>query len=375
LKHFPSSIYIRSTRRTPLGAVGGIHKRRKTIDLVSAIILDVIKSTPLDALILGMSHGEGLSGCFIRRLREICGLPATLEAILLLEGESAGFRALELCARSMEMGASNTLALAAASISNMPYLLPDARRGRRMGSSSALDPMLLGDIPMPINNYADRDEWLKNTLLKTHKKHESGGFKTEIHEDAGDEFLEDYSKRLSAPNLSQLVPVDWQMAPLAEGACGVLLEKQPSDQTLARILSIQITPDSDGDGQNTLRALHETSGFDPLQADRIDVVDPCASHPLHFMDRIKVVSLKDTGLKDGSGMSDRMEGVEISGMDGGAALVSKINPAGGTLAMGYIPGAAGLRALTTLIHGLKPDQTGLCFQFGNGWSAGVLLRA
>jgi len=291
-----------------------------------------------------MSHGDGLSGLFMNRLRETCKLPEALEALLLLEGECAGFRALELCARSLAMGVSNALALSALSISNMPYLLPDARRGRRLGSSSTLDPMLLGDNPAPIGNYAGHGEWVKNTLLNSCKKHESGVFKAEIDEDAGDEFLGDPLLRLSAPNLSQLVPVDWQMAPLAEGACCALLEKQPSDQTLARIIGIQIKPDCDGDGQATLKALRGASGFDPLQADRVDVVDPCASHPLHFIDRA------------------------------GIQKISKVNPAGGALAMGYIPGAAGLRALVTLVHGLQPGQTGLCFQFGNGWSAGILVE-
>jgi len=321
-----------------------MHKRKKTIDLASAITSALIKCSRLDALILGISHGDGLSGLFMRRLREICKLPVVLETLLLLEGESAGFRALELCAKSIAMGASNALALSALSISNMPYLLPDARRGRRMGSSSALDPVLLGDSPTPIGNYTGHSEWFENTLLNSYKKHESGAFKTEIDEDVGDDYLEDPLLRLSAPNLSQLAPVDWQMAPLAEGACGALLEKQPSDRTLAQIIGIQIKPDCGGDGQVTLKALRETSGFDPLQAYRIDLVDPCASHPLYFIDR--------TGIQD----------------------VSKINPAGGALAMGYIPGAAGLRTLATLVHGLHPGQTGLCFQFGNGWSAGVVVK-
>ena len=337
--------YIRSIRRTPLGAPGGIHKRKKIIDFASTVACGALGGQLLDVLILGISHGEGLSGRSMRQILETCKLPATLDALLLLEGESAGFRALDLCVKNISSGASNALALAASSVSNLPYLLPDARRGRRMGSSSALDPLLLGDIPMPIGDYTGHGEWVENTLLKAHKKHGSGAFKAEIAEDAGDEFLENPLLRLSAPNLSQLVPTERQMAPLAEGACGVLLEKQPSGQALARIIGIQIAPDSDGDGQATLKVLREVSGFDPLRADRMDIVDPCASHPLRF--------INSAGIQE----------------------ISKINPAGGALAMGYIPGAAGLRALATLVHGLQPGQTGLCFQFGNGWSAGILVKS
>jgi acetyl-CoA acetyltransferase len=53
---------------------------------------------------------------------------------------------------------------------------------------------------------------------------------------------------------------------------------------------------------------------------------------------------------------------------------SIVNAFGGALAMGYMPGAAGLHALTMLVHGLQSRQIGLCFQFGDGWSAGVLVK-
>ena len=336
--------YIRAIQRTPLGTLGGMHKRKNSVELASELASSLASNAVPDTFVLGIARGDGLPSNPARQVCRNCNFPSSANALTVLEGESAGFRALALCINMLEAGDGCALAIAAMSISALPYLLPDARRGCRLGESIAIDPLLAGDAPAPIGRRTDRHvEWHENAASETQKNHRLGNFKEEIHGFGGDEFLNDGQASRYAPNLSQISGTEHPMAPLAEGACGVLLERRPCNHALAQILSLQITPDIDGSGRAALKALHEASAFDPLQADRIEVVDPCATHPLHFMESA------------GLGQTDR------------------INPKGGALAMGYVPGAAGLRALTALVHGLSPGQTGLCFQYGDGWSAGALV--
>jgi hypothetical protein len=255
--------------------------------------------------------------------------------------------ALKMCASRIESGASMAMAISAISVSTLPYLLPDARRGKRMGASMALDPLLLGDAPTPLScglDTGDRVSWLDSSLQKASRHYALGGFKNEILGRADDDCFADATMWRQTPNVSQLSGAAWPMAPLAEGGCCVLLEDAPNGRTLAEVLGLYVGPDSDGDAGATLWALRLASGLDPLCADRIEIADPCASHPLGFLAHFGTVD------------------------------ASRVNPYGGALALGHIPGAAGLRALATLVHGLAPRQTGLCLQYGNGWTGGILVR-
>jgi acetyl-CoA C-acetyltransferase len=345
--------------RTPIGAIGGIHKQKKTIDIAVELALSAASSLDrlnekdekyaLDALALGLPFGEGLTYRPADQICTMCKFPATIKALAILDGERAGLGALKLCASSIESGASSAMAITAISISALPYLLPDARRGKRMGTSVALDPLLLGEAPTPLICGCDLDtsymaSWRNDSLQKAHRHHALGGFKNEIAGCGGDDCFANAALWRQTPNVSQLSGAAWPMAPLAEGGCCTLLESRPRGPTLAEVLGFYVGSDGDGDVGVALEALRSTSGFDPLCADRIEIADPCASHPLGFIAHFGTVD------------------------------ASKVNPCGGALALGHIPGAAGLRALATLVHGLVPSQTGLCLQYGNGWSGGILVR-
>jgi hypothetical protein len=333
------SIYIRSIRRTPFGAMGGLHKRENAGSLATAVASDLLSGQPAETLVLGVSHAEGLSGHPIERLLNECKLRDAVNALLVLDGERAGFRALELCARSIEMGASCALALAAACVSSLPYLLPEARRGKRMGSSIAQDPLLLGDIPKPICSLE-----IEQALQKANIQNGPGIFKDEIIGCESDDYLQSPELRHSAANLSQLASAAHKMAPLADGACGAMLESAPPKNAMAQILGIKIARNDAGDSTSVLDELHEAAGLDPLSADHIEIVAPCPSHPQHFANSHKVGD------------------------------ATTINQFGGALAIGYVPGAAGLAALTSLAHATRAGQLGLCFQYGNGWSGGILIK-
>ena len=141
-------IVIVSAARTPVGKFQGALSSFSATELGALAVREAVSRAAIDPA----SVDECLMGCVLAaglgqnpaRQAALCGgLADTVSAITLNMVCGSGLKAVALAAQSIATGnAGIAVAGGMESMSNAPYLLPQARKGFRMGDSIAVDSMI-----------------------------------------------------------------------------------------------------------------------------------------------------------------------------------------------------------------------------------------
>jgi acetyl-CoA C-acetyltransferase len=141
-------IVIVSAARTPVGKFQGALSSFSATELGALAVREAVSRAAIDPA----SVDECLMGCVLAaglgqnpaRQAALCGgLADTVSAITLNMVCGSGLKAVALAAQSIATGnAGIVVAGGMESMSNAPYLLPQARKGFRMGDSIAVDSMI-----------------------------------------------------------------------------------------------------------------------------------------------------------------------------------------------------------------------------------------
>ena len=141
-------IVIVSAARTPVGKFQGALSSFSATELGALAVREAVSRAAIDPA----SVDECLMGCVLAaglgqnpaRQAALCGgLADTVSAITLNMVCGSGLKAVALAAQSIATGnAGIVVAGGMESMSNAPYLLPQARKGFRMGASIAVDSMI-----------------------------------------------------------------------------------------------------------------------------------------------------------------------------------------------------------------------------------------
>ena len=141
-------IVIVSAARTPVGKFQGALSGFSATELGALAVREAVSRAAIDPA----SVDECLMGCVLAaglgqnpaRQAALCGgLADTVSAITLNMVCGSGLKAVALAAQSIATGnAGIVVAGGMESMSNAPYLLPQARKGFRMGDSIAVDSMI-----------------------------------------------------------------------------------------------------------------------------------------------------------------------------------------------------------------------------------------
>lgn len=139
---------IVSALRTPLGAFGGIFKTVSAVDLGVAVVKKAIESIDLDPaiideVILGNVLSAGLGQNVARQVAVNAGIPKHVPAFSINKVCGSGLKTVALAAQSIIAG-DNEIVIAGGTenMSQAPYVLNDARWGKRMGNGQMVDTML-----------------------------------------------------------------------------------------------------------------------------------------------------------------------------------------------------------------------------------------
>lgn len=363
---------ILSAVRTPLGRFGGALHRRDAVFLATQATRGALGATDLPAesvgaLLMGQAHPTGCGPCPARQVALASGLDVPATGIQ--AGSASGFAALAFASPLAVSQA--TLALGVEAFGQVPYLLPEARWGRRMGGGRALDAILQDGVDTPWVNAslverleiladasglsrADQEAWAR----RSHARAEAarGTHRGLLGVATGNRKavpVQDRDEGLPPGDLEALPLLPGARtltagtcAPLADGAAAVLLAPDGTSRPLARILGIQ-------------RATHP--------------------HPLGALPAIQ-------GLLERTGIAladiDQVEIEETSAIQVLALLQAlpdlnpeRVNPRGGALALGHAGGAAGLRLVVDLFHHLGPGGLGLAaMSTADGQGIALLLE-
>lgn len=141
-------VVIVSAVRTPVGKFQGALSEMSAVQLGAVVVREVARRAGIDAsnvdeCVMGCVLPAGLGQNPARQAALQGGLADSVAAMTINMVCGSGLKAVALAAQSVMTGAAEiVVAGGMESMSNVPYLLPQARKGLRMGDSAVVDSMV-----------------------------------------------------------------------------------------------------------------------------------------------------------------------------------------------------------------------------------------
>ncbi len=386
---------IISAARTPTGKFQGALKGFTAPELGAIAIKEAVKRAgvdpaKIDEVIMGCVVQAGIGQAPARQAAMKAGLPPEVSALTVNMVCGSGLRAVALASQSIKLGdADFVVAGGMESMSNIPYAMPGARDGYRMGNQTVTDLMVHDGLWCPFENWhmgntgeivADKhqitrgtqDQFAYDSHRKAHEAQEKGYFKDEIipieiPQKKGDPFVLDHDE-----------PVRPDTTVDALGKLRPAFKKDGGTVTAGNAPGV-----NDGASALVVTSSEKASelGVEPLA--RIVSYAVSGIEPKYIM-LAPVEGVRRAVAKAGWALQD-VELFELNEAFSVQALgVMKelgINPElvnvnGGAVAMGHAIGNSGSRVLTTLLYemkrrGAKRGVAGLCLGGGNSVAMAV----
>ncbi|MEO7660456.1 MAG: beta-ketoacyl synthase N-terminal-like domain-containing protein, partial [Pyrinomonadaceae bacterium] len=213
---------IISAARTPTGKFQGLLKSFTAPDLGAIAIKEAIKragitNEQVDEVIMGCVVQAGIGQAPARQAALKAGLPSEVSALTINMVCGSGLRAVALASQAVQLGdAEYVVAGGMESMSNIPYAMPGARDGYRMGNQSVVDLMIHDGLWCPFENWhmgntgevvadkyqitrEEQDHYAFNSHRKAHEAQQAGRFADElipieIPQKQGDPIILDYDE-------------------------------------------------------------------------------------------------------------------------------------------------------------------------------------
>ena len=381
--------------RTATGKFLGSLKGFSATDLGAIAVKEAvrragIKPEQVDEVIMGCVVQAGLGQAPARQAALKAELPPEVSALTVNMVCGSGLRAVSLAAQAIKLGdADFVVAGGMESMSNIPYALPNARDGYRMGNQTDIDLLIHDGLWCPFENWHmgntgevvsekyqigrdKQDEYAFNSHRKAMEARDSGRFDdeivpVEIPQRKGDPVNFDHDETIrddtSVDSLSKLKPafkkdggtVTAGNAPgVNDGASAIVVTsaakaKELNIEPLARIVA------------------YATSGIEPklIMMAPVEGVKNVLKKAGWTMEEVDLFELNEAFSVQALGVMHEL------GLD-----MEKVNVNGGAVALGHAIGNSGGRVLTTLLYemkrrGVKKGVAALCLGGGNSVAMAV----
>jgi acetyl-CoA C-acetyltransferase len=386
-----SDVFIASAVRTPIGKFLGGLSGLKATELGALAVREALRRAgvgpgEVDEVFMGSVLQAGLGQNPARQAALRGGLPETVGAVTINKVCGSGLKSIILGAQAIKAGdADVVLAGGMESMSNAPYLMPDARRGARLGHAKLVDSMVhdglwdaFTDVHMGTTCEAvaerfqvsrrEMDEFSEASHRKAVQAQAGGKFRGELlpvetkGEKGETKLVEaDEGPRAdsTAAKLATLKPAfrpDGRVtagnaSQISDGAAAVVLvsEKALKAAPLARITGYATAGvDPKWVLVSTIDAVRRFDGRNPWKAAEADLVEINEAFAAST-----VAAIRDLKLDS-----------------------ARVNVHGGAVALGHPIGASGARIVVTLLGALadrkqKRGVATLCMGGGNGLALGV----
>ena len=143
-----SEVVVVSAVRTPIGKFQGSLQSYTAPKLGAVVVREAVKRAgvepaQVDEAIMGCVLQAGVGQSPARQAAIFGGLPPEVGAVTINQVCGSGLRAVSLASQAVQTGDSQiVVAGGMESMSNAPYLLPQARTGYRMGNGTLVDAMI-----------------------------------------------------------------------------------------------------------------------------------------------------------------------------------------------------------------------------------------
>jgi len=160
MNYQPEDVVIISGVRTPIGKFQGSLSDLKATELGAIVVKEAVKRAGIQDLnqvnecIMGNVVSAGLGQNPARQAAIFGGLPPQVGAMTINKVCGSGLKALALGAQAIQTGnAEVVVAGGMESMTNAPYLLPQARKGYRLGNAQMIDSMVNDGLWDIYNDY------------------------------------------------------------------------------------------------------------------------------------------------------------------------------------------------------------------------------
>jgi acetyl-CoA C-acetyltransferase len=202
MSQFKEAVIISATR-TPVGKFLGALKSFKAPDLGAIVVREAVKRAgvapeDVDEVIMGCVVQAGLGQNPARQAALRGGLPPAVAAVTINKVCGSGLKSVMMAAQGIQLGDTEiVVAGGMESMSNAPYLVPNAREGYRLGNGTLVDSMINDGLWDVYNDYhmgctgevvsekfnvtrAEQDEYALHSHRKAAAAIKAGKFKDEI---------------------------------------------------------------------------------------------------------------------------------------------------------------------------------------------------
>lgn len=395
IKKIMRDAVIISAMRTPTGKFQGALKgfsapELGAIAIKAAIEKAGINNEDVNEVIMGCVVQAGIGQAPARQAALKAGLPPTVSALTINMVCGSGLRAVALAAQSVMLGdAEIVVAGGMESMSNIPYAMPGARDGYRMGNQTVTDLMITDGLWCPFENWhmgntgevvaekhqitrEAQDEFAAASHQKAAAAQQAGKFADEIvpisiPQKKGDPIVLDYDEPVRADTTAETLA---KLKPAFKKDGGtVTAGNAPGVNDGASALVITSAEKAAELGIEPLARIvaHATSGIEPkfIMLAPVQGVQNVLKKAGWEMSEVDLFELNEAFSVQALGVMKEL------GMNG-----ENVNVNGGAVALGHAIGNSGGRVLTTLLHemkrsGKKKGVAALCLGGGNSVAMAV----
>jgi acetyl-CoA C-acetyltransferase len=391
-----TDVVIISGCRTPIGKFQGSLNDLSAPQLGAVAVREVVRRANLDPklvdeCIMGNVVSAGLGQNPARQAALFGGLPPEVGAMTINKVCGSGLKAVALAAQAIETGNSSiVVAGGMESMSNTPYLLPNARKGYRLGNGQVIDSMVHDGLWDIYNDY--------HMGITGENVAEKYG----ITREEQDEFaVNSHRKAIAAQKecrfQSQIVPVE--IPAKKKGQPAAIFDKDEGpreDTTIETLRALKPAFKKDGtvtagnapgvnDGAAALVVTSATRAKELGAAPLVRIVAQATSgvDPKWVMmapvGAVQKIWQKTGWKKDDVDLYELNEAFSVQALGVCRELgldMNRVNVNGGAVALGHPIGASGARVLVTLIYEMirrdvRRGIAALCLGGGNAVAMAV----
>ena len=390
-----SEAVIISAVRTPVGKFQGALKNFKATELGSMVVREAVsragvKPEEVDEVIMGCVIQAGLGQNPARQAALNGGIPFGVSAVTINKVCGSGLKAVMMAAQGIQLGDTEmVVAGGMESMSNAPYLLPQAREGYRLGNGVLVDAMINDGLWCAFENYhmgntgevvaeryhvtrEEQDEYALQSHRKAAAAAKAGKFKDEILP------IEIPQKKGSPLVLDTDEPVREDTSLEALGKLKPAFKKDGGTVTAGNAPGV-----NDGASALVVTSLERARalGIEPMA--RIAAQATSGIQPeLVMMAPVEAIGRV---LKKAGWTLDEVDLIELNEAFSVQAIAiikelkldpKKVNVNGGAVALGHAIGQSGSRILTTMLYEMKRRDVhrgiaALCLGGGNAVALAV----
>jgi acetyl-CoA C-acetyltransferase len=360
---------IASATRTPVGCFQGAFSSLSASDLGAVVVREAVRragATPddVDAVIMGNVLSSGMGQAPARQCVIKADFPVSTSAVTVNKVCGSGLQAVMYARREIATGEADVVVAGGMeSMTNAPYIIPNARAGLRLGDSEVVDSMIkdglwdpYGDMHMGVCgdlvaekcgfSREDQDEFAATSYRRALAAQSEGRFKPEIVPVAvpqrrGEPLLVDEDEEPSRGKLDKFSAL--RPAFGREGTVTAANASSINDGAAALVVcSAEV---AEAKGYTVLaRILADSSAAVEPKWFTLAPVDALA----------KLYAKTETQASDWDlyEVNEAFSGVTMAAAKEHGIPMEKINVNGGAVSLGHPIGCSGARILVTLLYAL-----------------------